>query len=129
MTQNDTAESVLTGRQLKALDALISCDTITEACEVSGISRSTMFRYQQDPEFSKELKAAKRQLVNRAILRLQQACGDASRTLAEICRDKDAPTSAWVSASREILNNSLRAIEVEDIEERLAELEQRLLKG
>ncbi|MCP4368654.1 MAG: hypothetical protein GY797_11170, partial [Deltaproteobacteria bacterium] len=53
-----------------------------------------------------EYKKAKRQLVNRAILRLQQCCGDASRALAEVCRDKDAPASARVSAAREILGNA-----------------------
>jgi len=127
MKQNSTFEDVLTGKKLKAMEALIACDTIDEACTVCGISRTTMYRYLKEPLFEKELKAAKRRLVNRAILRLQQACGDATRALAEICRNKDAPASARVSAAKEILGSALKSIEIEGIEERINDLEKRLL--
>ena len=126
MEQNSTSEDVLTGKKLKAIEALIACDTIDEACKDSGITRSTMYRYLKEPLFEKELKAAKRQLINRAILRLQQTCGDATRTLAEICRDKQAPPSSRVSAAKEILSSSLKSIELEGIEERIEAIEQRL---
>ncbi len=129
MKQSGTPKKILTGKKLKALEALITCDTVEEACKASGISRTTMYRNLNDPEFSKALKSAKRQLVNRAVLRLQQTCGDAARALAEVCRDKDAPASARVSAAKTILDSAFRALESEDIEERLKALEQRILNG
>lgn len=129
MKQIATFEATLTGKQLKAIEALLACDTVEQACEVVKINRSTMYRYQKDPIFEKEFKAAKRQLVNRAILRLQQTCGDATRALAEICRNKDAPPSARVSAAREILNSTLKSIELEEIEDRLKALEENYNKN
>jgi ACT domain-containing protein len=129
MEQNSTSKDILTGKKLKAIEALIACDTIDEACTVCGISRTTMYRYLKEPLFDKELKVAKRQLINRAILRLQQTCGDATRALAEICRDKKAPPSSRVSAAKEILSSALKSIELEEIEERIKNLEQRYLNG
>jgi len=125
MQQNDTPEKTLTGRKVKAIKALLSYDTIDEASKIVKISRSTMYRYFNDPLFDKELKAAKRQMVNRAVMRLNQSCGDASRALAEICRNKAAPPSSRVSAAREILNQSMKAIELEEIEQRITILEEK----
>lgn len=126
MKQTDTPEKFLTGKKLKALDALISHDSIDQACKACGISRATMYRYLKEPLFEKELKAAKRQLINRAILRLQQTCGDAARTLGEICKDKEATAASRVSAAKEILSNALKALELEDIETRLKALEEKI---
>ena len=127
MTQIATPEGILTGKKLKAIEAILACDTVEKACKVVKVNRSTMYRYFKDPLFEQTLKKAKRQLVNRAILRLQQTCGDATRALAEICRDKDAPPSARVSAAKEILHSALKAVEIEDIEVRLNILEKRFL--
>jgi len=127
MKQNNTPQDFLSGKKLKALEALIGHDSIDQACSACSISRATLYRYLKEPLFEKELKAAKRQLINRAVLRLQQSCSDAARTLSEICRDKDATAASRVSAAKEILNNALKAIEREDIETRLKALEERLL--
>ncbi len=123
MNQNKTKTAPLKGKQAKAVEALVSCDTVEGACKAAGVSKTTMYRYLRDPIFDQELKNAKRQLVNRAILRLQQTTGDAARALAEICRDKEAPASARVTAAKAILDGALKAVELEDIESRIATLE------
>ena len=128
MDQNKTKSAPLKGKQAKALEALVNYDTVEGACKAAGVSKSTMYRYLKDPDFNAELKTAKRQLVNRAVLRLQQTTGDAARALAEICRDKEVPASARVSAAREILSSSIKAIELEEIEARLKALEDKFLK-
>ncbi|WP_020585628.1 phBC6A51 family helix-turn-helix protein [Desulfobacter curvatus] len=126
---NETSDQILKGRKLKALEALITNDTVDEACKTIGIGRTTMYRYLKEPAFEAELSRAKRQLVNRAILRLQQTTGDAARALAEICRDKEMPASARVTAAKAILDGALRAVEIESIEERIKALEERHLNG
>ena len=128
MQQSTTSETILKGKKLKAIEALIASDTIEKACRVVGITRSTMYRYQKDPLFGKELKAAKKQLVNRAIMRLQQTCGDATRALAEICRNKKAPPSSRVSAAREILTQAMKAFEIEEFESRIEKIEEKILQ-
>jgi len=117
----------VTPKKIKAVQALITSDTIQEAADTCGIGRATMYRFMQQEDFNQELQRAKRLIVNRAILRLQQSCRYAAQALAEICRDKEAPPSARVSAAKEILNSSLKAIEIEGIEDRLKFLEERFL--
>jgi hypothetical protein len=122
MSKNET----LTANQLKAIKALVSHDTVAEAAEACNLGRQTLYRFMREPLFDAELKKAKRVLVNRAILSLQQSCRHAATALAQICRDTDAPPSARVSAAREILGQTMKALEVESIEERLKALEDRL---
>jgi len=125
MTKNRTSE-VLSANQLKAIKAMIAHETVSDAAKGCNLARDTMYKYMRDPIFDHELKKAKRVLVNRAILSLQQSCSHAATALAAICRDEEAPPSARVSAAREILNQTMKAIEIEGIEERLQALEERL---
>lgn len=124
MTKNRTS-GVLSANQLKAIKALIAHETVSDAAKACNLARDTIYRYMRDPIFDHELKKAKRVLVNRAILSLQQSCRHAATALAAICRDEEAPPSARVAAAREILNQTMKAIEIEGIEERLQVLEQR----
>lgn len=125
MAKNRTS-GVLSRNQLKAVEALISYDTVADAAKACGLARDTLYRYLKDPLFDGELKKAKRSMVDRAILSLQRSCRHAATALAAICRDEEAPPSARVAAAREILNQTMKAIEIEGIEERLQTLEQRL---
>ncbi len=124
MAKNKTSD-VLSANQLKAVKALIAHETVSDAAKACNLARDTVYRYMRDPIFDHELKKAKRLLVNRAILSLQQSCRHAATALAQICRDEDAPPSARVAAAREILNQTMKAIEIEGIEERLQDLEKR----
>jgi hypothetical protein len=124
MTKNRTS-GVLSRNQLKAVEALISYDTVADAAKACGLARDTVYRYLKDPLFDHELKKAKRTMVDRAILSLQRSCRHAATALAAICRDEEAPPSARVAAAREILSQTMKAIEIEGIEERLQALEQR----
>jgi len=91
------------------------------------VTRNTLYRWLKDDFFIHELNQSKRQLVQYSILKLQQAAKDAVKTLNDICKDKKASPAARVSAAREILNNTLKSIELEDIEERIKSLEKRYL--
>lgn len=124
MTKNRTS-GVLSANQLKAVKALIAHETVSDAAKACNLARDTVYRYMRDPIFDHELKKAKRVLVNRAILSLQQSCRHAATALAAICRNEEAPPSARVAAAKEILNQTMKAIEIEGIEERVQELEQR----
>jgi len=125
MTKKRTSE-VLSKNQLKAVEALISYDTVADAALAAGLARDTLYRYLKNSVFDGELKKAKRIMVDQAVLSLQRSCKDAAAALADICKDKDSPPSARVSAAREILGQTMKALEVESIEERLKALEDRL---
>jgi hypothetical protein len=84
------------------------------------------------PEFDKAYREACRAAFGQSIARLQQASTATVSTLLKIMVDVNAPPSTRVRAADSVLNHSKHAIEIEDIEARVAELEQRaelLLEG
>jgi len=128
MARNDNKKIHLKGKQAKGIEALLTTDTIEKAAQKTCVTRKTLYRWLKEDFFVKELNQAKRQLVQQGILRLQRATKDAVKTLLEICKDKDAPASSRVSAAREILKNTLKSIELEEIENRLKALEEEYSK-
>ncbi|MHB1407792.1 MAG: phBC6A51 family helix-turn-helix protein [Desulfitobacteriaceae bacterium] len=103
--------------------ALLTEPSMSEAAKKAGISQSTLFRWHQDPEFHERYREARRQAVSHAITRLQQASTQAVNTLQEIMESNDAPAAAKVSAAKIVLEMSVRAVEMEDLEARIETLE------
>jgi hypothetical protein len=58
-----------------------------------------------------------------AILRLQQATSAAAATLLKVMVDPSAPASCRLRAADRVLDHTAKAIEIEDIEARVTELE------
>ncbi len=103
--------------------ALLEHGTIAEACKVVGVSDVTLWRWLQLPEFQTAYRASRRQVVEGAIAQLQNDCTIAVRVLREVAEDKEAPASARVSAAKTILEQSISAVELIDLQERIERLE------
>ena len=109
-------------REDAALAALLSEPTIAAAATKAGIGESTLLRWMAEPEFKARLRAARRQLVEGAIGRLQQAATQAVSTLQ---RNLTCGTPAVeVGAARSILDQAIKAVELVDLAERVEALEQ-----
>ncbi len=121
-------EKQLTPKQEQALLALLAEPTIRAAGVASGVSETTLWRWLQLSEFQRRYRAARRQIVESSIGRLQKSCDDAVHALRMIIRDQSAPAAARVAASRVVLEQSLRALELEDLTERIERLEERLAR-
>jgi hypothetical protein len=67
--------------------------------------------------------AARRTAFRQSLARLQQMSGAAVSTLGKIVVDQTAPASTRVRAAECIINQGAKAIEIEDIEARVSELE------
>jgi len=80
-------------------------------------------RWQKEPEFQKALREARRAAFGQAIARLQQMSGAAVATLGKMMVDQTAPPPTRVRAAEVIINNAAKAIEIEDIDARVTELE------
>jgi hypothetical protein len=65
----------------------------------------------------------RRECVSQSIARLQQASTEAVNTLRSIAKDKTEPASARVSAAKAIIEYSIKAVEIEDLAQRVEELE------
>ena len=75
------------------------------------------------PEFQAAYREARRAAFSQSIARLQQASSAAVSVLVKIMVDPDAPTSSRVRAADVVLDRASKAIELEDLDQRIAELE------
>ena len=80
-------------------------------------------RWLQVPEFQDAYRKARRDAYSQAMARIQQASGAAVSTLLKVLVDPNTPASSKVRAADSILDHSAKAIEIEDIEARVSELE------
>ena len=110
-------------REETAISALLACPTIDGAAEQAGIAPATLRRWLAEPDFQRRYREARRQVVEQAIVRLQQAAGDAVMVLSAIAGDDSQPAGARVSAARTVLDQSFRGLELVDLVERIEQLE------
>ncbi len=116
----------LTPKQERALVALLDCGEIKKAAEIAEVGEVTLWRWLQAPDFQARYRAARRQLVETAIAQLQSDCTTAARVLREVAEDKEAPASSRVAAARAIIEQSVSAVQLTDLQERLEEVERLL---
>jgi hypothetical protein len=79
--------------------------------------------------FTAAYREARRQAYQQAIARLQHGSTAAATTLLKVMLAPETPASTRVRAAESILTHSAKAIEIEDIEARLAALEQAAASG
>jgi hypothetical protein len=75
------------------------------------------------PEFDKAYRQARRTAFGQAVARLQQGTSAAATTLLKTMIDPSTPASVRVRAAEAIFNHAARAIEIEDIEAQVSDLE------
>jgi transposase-like protein len=107
----------------EAIAALLTQRNVEEAARTTGIGTKTLLRWMHVPEFDDAYRKARRDTYSQARARLQQACGAAVSTLLKVMVDPGTPASTRVRAADSVLGHSAKAIEMEDIEVRLSDLE------
>ena len=110
-------------KQEEAIAALLTQRNIDEAAKAAGIAPNTLLKWMKEPEFDAAYREARRAAFRQSVARLQQASGAAVSTLLKIMVDASAPHSTRVRAADSVLDHSAKAIELEDIEARVAQLE------
>jgi hypothetical protein len=113
----------LARKQEDAIAALLSHRNIEEAAHAAGIGTRTLLRWMKLPEFLDAYRKARREAVQQAVARLQQATGAASLTLLKLMTDPNMPGAVRLRAAACVFDYAIKGIEVEDIEVRVAALE------
>ena len=113
----------------EAIAALLTQRNIEEAAKTIGIAPNTLLRWMKDPEFQAAYREARRAAFGQAVARLQQGTAAAATTLLKTMIDATTPASVRVRAAEAIFNHAGKAIEVEDIEARVSELERSLAES
>jgi transposase-like protein len=110
-------------KQEDAIAALLTQRNVDEAARAAGIGTRTLLRWLQLPEFQKAYRDGRRAAFSQSIARLQQGASAAATTLLKTMIDPDTPASVRIRAAECIMNHATKAIEIEDIEARVAALE------
>ena len=110
--------------QQRSIEALLVTRTFAAAAAKAGVDRRTIYRWLREDEiFREEFGAARRETMAQTTARLQEISKDAVETLAAIIKEESAPMSSRVSAIRTALDYAYRSVELEEIEERLVDVE------
>jgi hypothetical protein len=108
----------------EAIVALLTTRTIEEAARAVNVPAKTILRWQKEPEFDAAYRAAKRAAFGQSIARLHHLSSAAVSTLGKVMLDPATPPATRVRAADSILDHITKAIEIEDVEARVAALEE-----
>ncbi len=114
----------LSRKQEAAIAALLSAPTIKDAARGCDVSEVTLWRWLQLAEFAAAYRAARRQVVERAVSELQAATGEAVETLKRNLHCEQA--NVEIRAAQIILEQAIKGVELIDLQERIERLEERM---
>ena len=109
--------------------ALLGQRNLEEAARTAGVGARTLYRWMAEPEFDAAYRKAKRTAFRQSVARLQQAYTAAVSTLLKVMVDPSTPPATKVRAADSVLDHAAKAIELEDIEARVAALEATTANG
>ena len=112
----------------EAIAALLTHPNIEAAARAAGIGTATLMRWQKLPEFQTAYREARRAAFGQSIARLQQGSSAAATTLLKLMLDPATPPSTRARCSESVLSLATKAIVLEDIQVRLAAIEQNAQK-
>jgi len=118
------SENVLTPKKTRAVTALLSSRTATDAAATAGVTERTIGRWlAEDEAFTRALRQAEDAAIDGAVRRLVGLQGQALDVLQDtLTREGVAPT-VRVRAACAVLDFLLRLRELRTLEERIAALE------
>ena len=112
-----------------AIAALVSRPSIEDAARTAGVAEKTLRRWMREPEFNAQYLRARREGVYQAVARMQQATGAAGLTMLKLMTDPNVPAAVRLRAAECVFDRAIKGIELEDIDARLAALEQAAPQG
>src|SRR4051794_17795764 len=112
----------LTPKQHKAIVALLNEPTMGAAAKHAGVGERTLYTWLTEPAFDTAYRTARRKAVQQAIGRLQQVSAAAVSVLVRVMANEQTPAGTRVMAAKSVLEFAIKAVELEDIEARLAAL-------
>lgn len=120
----------LSGKQQRALDALLDGANVQTAATLAGVNRKTLARWlAHDVTFWNAYQTNSRASLQLAARRLTNKLDSAVELLGDVMLNEEAPAGVRLRAAQLTLDGALRLLETADIVERLDKLEARLEHG
>jgi len=115
----------LSVNQKRALRALLTCPSISQASRECGLGRRTLWRYLGQPEFRAALSKEQDALVGATTAALVGLSGDALAVLQEAMTGEDVPIGIKTRVARDWVSQMRKGVELADLAERVAALEKK----
>jgi hypothetical protein len=116
-----SARSKLSRKQEACIAALLVQKTHALAADRAGVSEATLQRWLLLPDFQTAYRAARRQLVENALAKLQRVTDQAVATLEELLTCGHPPTQARAAIA--VLEHAVKAGALAEVFDRLDSLE------
>ena len=107
-----------------AIIALLTSRSVEDAARAADVPLRSLYRWLKEPEFDAAYRKAKRAAFGQAVSRLQQGTGAAAAVMLKLMVDSGVPASTRLRAADCVFTHAKSAIEMEEIEARVAALEQ-----
>ena len=118
----------LSAKQYRALEALLSGATKSDAATTAGVDPRTLNRWiNENVLFWNTLQDESRKTVFDATRRLTAAMQSAVSVMMEVMEDGDAPAAVRLRAAQVVTETAVRLIETNDVLRRLDELETKVI--
>ena len=114
----------LTDRQQRVIPFLLASPSIEEACRLARINKTTVYEWLKDEAFRQELKHQWDAVIERALDSLKANLGKATETLVKHLDSERENIS--IRAAESIIEFAQKALEHEELEQRIEALETRL---
>src|SRR5262249_13032182 len=103
----------------------LACGATYEAAGAkAGVSKATVYRRLQDPEFQRQLQETQAEMVRRTSGTLTAAGTEAIKTLLGLLQPS-TPAAVRLGAARTVLELGIKMRELAELEKRVAALEER----
>ena len=119
---NKTNDNALSLKQFKAIPLLLTCSTREAVIKELEISSETLYRWMRDPAFKEELARQQNAVIQDALNVLRANMTKAAETLASLL-DHEGNPELRRRVANDIISHVLKAKELEEIEERLQQVE------
>ena len=115
------ANETLTSRQLRAIPYLLASPSIEEGCKRARVGKATVYGWLKQEFFREELNRRRKEVVELALETLKANVNKATEKLVEHL-DSEKETIS-IRAAESIIEFAQRAIEAEELEQRIGALE------
>ena len=117
------ARQTLTGRQLAAINALLTSPSLSEASRVSGVPFRTLTAWLRTPLFVEALNEAQRLMLAQIVAQLTAHAGAAVDVLAQEMHNAEAYSGERTGAADRLLKQLRSIREHFELDQRLRALE------
>ncbi len=116
----------LTENQITAVELLAKGETKTEAAKQAGVSRTTLYEWMEQAEFTTAIQTAKTECWRTAVTRLYPLSEKAADCLSDLITSDKTPSYVRCQAALGVLATARQCYHEGELEARIQQLEQAL---